>query len=473
MIRANNQTKLLVGVTGVNGFWGTSDQSFGLQISNGQLLLAVYRAKGANPGPATYALDASSTAAFAGFSDVSVSGSFDARLNTTGKAVDEPNIISGAPALHFDAGAGATASFTGTGLALQIGSFATVTGNFTFQKTDVLDSLGQQVTQTNFTVSATNVTAKVGVTDSTGFTGIELDGANFGLLFQKNLTAGTAAVYALGVSGGTASVTLPGLNLTATSFVLQGNTTGAAISNQTVGAVTLNFANGNRVFDVEGHVTGSIYNAGSNPPDPFVSVSADIGFQTATDTATGATEILAGATNARMVLGTSTTNVTVAGASFGLLVRKVAGAPATYALLSSGGSITFNGLPSDISFAVTNFAVEINNTGLDITTLVSASKSIHTSGGDVAMDFSALGASNVEAIQGTASMTIANSGISPAGLSFTGSFAFARADRSGQREHHSNSRGTEQCFGVHRDGGWDKLRIATLEWTARVGDLPG
>ncbi len=158
----------------------------------------------------------------------------------------------------------------------------------------------------------------------------------------------------------------------------------------------------------------------------FVSVDADIGFQIATDSATGATEILAGATNATMVLGNSATNVTISGASFGLLVNKLADAPASYALLSSGGNLTLTGLPTDISFSVTDFAVQINNTGLDLTTLAGAGNSIHTSGGDVTLDFSTLGTGNVEAIQGTATLTIANSGVSPAGLSFAGNFAFAR-----------------------------------------------
>ncbi len=146
-----------------------------------------------------------------------------------------------------------------------------------------------------------------------------------------------------------------------------------------------------------------------------------------TDKATGATEILAGATNAQITLGTANTNVTISGASFGLLFRKVAGAPATYALLSSGGTITFTGLPSDISFNVTNFSVEINNTGLDVTTLISTPLTIHTPGGDVPLSFAGLGSGNVESVQGTVALTLANSGVAAGGLAFTSSFAFANS----------------------------------------------
>ncbi len=272
------QTKILVGATGVNAVWGTPDQSFGLQITNGQLLMAIYRPDGASPGAATYALDASANAALAGFNNITLSGNFDARLNTTNPAnpVDESIVVGGATkALHFDAGTGATASFTGTNLTLQLGSFASVVGTFTFVKTDVFDNTGTTVTQTNFTVTATGVTAQVGLTDAGGFTGIELDSASFGLVLQKNLAAGTGPTYAFQVTGGTATLSLPGFNLTASNFVIEGNTTGAAITNQAVGPVTLNFPNANTVFDVQGHITGSIFNPGS-ATDSFASADRRI-----------------------------------------------------------------------------------------------------------------------------------------------------------------------------------------------------
>ncbi len=427
---ADHLVKLLIGATQVNLFWGSPDQSFGMTVSNGQLLLAVYEDTSVTRAPDSYALEASGAVGLTAFGEVTASGSFDARLSSnTPAAITSESISVGGITQTLNITPGTPLAVTVSSATLQFGSFATVTGTFGVQKTDVVASGASQVTQEIFTVSGTGIGASVGLVEGGTVTeGVSLSGASFGLLVEKNLTGASGSTYALATSGGTATFVLPGMNLTATGLAIRINTTGSPVPSQTIGSVTVAFADGSTVYDVEGTVSGSIYNPGSST-DPFVTLSGAFGFQKTVD-AQGVTEILAGANNVGLVLGTSDTNLTISGASLALLVRKAPGQAASYALAASGGTDTFNGLPSDLSFTVNSLTVKVNNTGLAVTTLVSPAQTVHTPGGNVALDFSSLGAGNVEDIEGTATLALGNSGLATNALQLSGSFAFRQTTNS-------------------------------------------
>ncbi len=415
----NSRTDLLVGATNVSSFLGSPDQSFGLNIQNGQLLLAAYLPNAPNSS-SSYAFQVSAAAAFNGFGAVTASGTFVAQANTIGAFSQSITVGTATQTLAFTGTQAAT--FTATNLALQIGNFATVTGNYTFTLTPVYDALGQTIIQDNITITGTGVSVSVGLTVGGVFTGVQVAGASFGLVMEKDLANNSAATYAFASSGGSITVSLPGVSLTATGVVVEGNTTGAAITNQTVGPVTLNFTDGSQVLEVAAQVSGSIFTPDSSSA-VFASISGNIGNCTSSD-ASGDTEILAGASNVQIVIGTASTNVTLAGADVSLFVLIPTGGGATYALQTSGGSLTVNGLPSDLTFAITQFALQINNTGLDVSSLVGLHRIfVETSGGNVTLNFNALGGNSVQAVEGTATLTVANSGIAPAGLVFSGSFA--------------------------------------------------
>ena len=78
--------------------------------------------------------------------------------------------------------------------------------------------------------------------------------------------------------------------------------------------------------DIEGNVTLSIANFGT--------VQGDFGFQSYKNSQTGAQQIAIGATNFSAMLGTNAANLTVSGASLGLVIDPAAGA---YALEATGG----------------------------------------------------------------------------------------------------------------------------------------
>ena len=91
----------------------------------------------------------------------------------------------------------------------------------------------------------------------------------------------------------------------------------------------------------------------------FVSLSGDFGFEEFTDPSTNATEILAGGDQISSTLGTSTTNLSISDASFGLLiVPGTGGGTTTYALVANGGADSLNGVP-DVSLTTTGLTVQV------------------------------------------------------------------------------------------------------------------
>src|SRR5581483_233262 len=337
----------------------------------------------------------------------------EARVNNTGGAVDQIVNVDATPAdavhLLF---AGDEKSFLGSGLTLSIGTFVTITGDFGFQSfTDPTSSL------TDVAIAAEKVNVVLGTTS----TNLTILGASLGLFIVPG-TSGGATTYALVANGGVDSLNgVPGLSLNASGLTVKVNTTG--IDPATLASIipgvqtpdgTLPFdfsglGSGN-VTDIEGTVTLNIAN--------FVSLSGDFGFQTFVDTTSGGTDIVIGAKNLNATLGTATTNLSINGASLGLLiVPGTSGNPSTYALVANGGTDTLNGVPG-LSVSASGLSVKINSTGLDPTTLASLPQTAHTPDGDVALDFSGLGANAVKDIEGTITLTVANF------VTLQGSFGF-------------------------------------------------
>ncbi|MBU6398761.1 MAG: hypothetical protein KGS61_00450, partial [Verrucomicrobia bacterium] len=236
---ATNTTKILIGATQVNAFLGTTDQSEGVQITNGQLAAVLYRTVSNGTQTTSYALDASAGVQLVGFDNIlSLSGTAAVRVNTTGAAVNETVPVPGGDLnLVFTDGSVAgqpnetnIEEFTGTGLSLSIANFVSLTGDFSFQKS------GSEIK-----VGAANVNAFLGVDDGAngGKTGIQISDAQMGLILSQTGTP-TKNVYALDAS---ASVQLLGfsnvLNLSGTVAV-RINTTGAAVSDSvTVGGTSI------------------------------------------------------------------------------------------------------------------------------------------------------------------------------------------------------------------------------------------
>src|SRR5438309_7470889 len=171
------------------------------------------------------------------------------------------------------------------------------------------------------------------------------------------------------------------------------------------GPVVLDFSNlgtgtGN-VTDVEGTVTLAIAN--------FVSMTGAFGFQQFSDS--GATYLAVGASDLTIVLGTSTTNLTLAHASFGLVIEPGSGGSATtYALEAKGSSTaadtSLNGVP-DLTLNASNLLVRVRS-GLDVSGDANIPTSVQTPNGPVALDFTGLGAgtSNVTDIEGHLTLSV-------------------------------------------------------------------
>ncbi|MGN6644168.1 MAG: beta strand repeat-containing protein, partial [Verrucomicrobiota bacterium] len=307
-------------------------------------------------------------------------------------------------------GAGPTKTVSGT-IRLDILGFVSLEGSFSFQTfTDLVSGAS------DIAVAATGVKASLTVGDVS----LVIDGASLGLLIIPGVAGGPSS-YALVANGGTDTLTgVPGLSLSAAGLSVKINNTGfdieARVGSTSLetpgGSVDLDFSDlgSGAVMSVEGSISLNI--AG------FVSLSGDFGFQKYTDTNTTQTRMLIGATNVNVTLGTADTNLTITGASLGLLILPgIGGGSSTYALVANGGDSALNGVPG-LTLSATGLTVKINNTGLDPETL--AAQAVHTPGGDVTLDFAGLGAGAVTQISGTVSLTVADF------VSISGSFVFTK-----------------------------------------------
>ncbi|MGN6641734.1 MAG: beta strand repeat-containing protein, partial [Verrucomicrobiota bacterium] len=396
---SDGTSKILVGAQDITVLMGSGsgNSAVGVQINNASLALAIYKAV---DGSITYAVEATGGIALVGMPADTLSLSaknVKVRVNNAGDVNELINVDSDpAHAVHLLYEANEQ-SLLVTGLTLTIGNFVTLTGNFGFQAfIDPITNL------TDVAVGASEVNAVLG----TSTTNLTITGASFGLLLRPGIS-GNPTTYALMANGGTNSLNgVPGLTLTASGLTVKVNTTGLdpetlAGLPQTIltpdGSLPFDFAGlgSGDIIRVEGSITLNIAN--------FVSLKGDFAFQTFKDSNSGLNNILVAATNVDSVLGTSTTNLTISGASLGLAI--ISGTPSTYVLIVNGGTNTLNGVPG-LELSASGLKVRVNTTGVDPTTL-GIPATLSTPGGSVDLDFSDLGSGLVKDIQGALTLTVA------------------------------------------------------------------
>ena len=220
------------------------------------------------------------------------------------------------------------------------------------------------------------------------------------------LAGGTDYTVATGTSGST-TITFINVPSTGTSISVTYSYVEQPTATITLGSGAL--ASGTTmVTEIEGDVSISV--------PGFASLSGDIGI-TKYSPGSGDPILEIGATDIDAVLGTADTNVTVTGASFGLLLQD-----GKYALLASGGTIALNGVP-DLSLTETSLSVEVDN-GLPSVAVTPAT--ITTPGGVV--DLTALlnlvstnTSTTLEEIQVTGAIAVTNF------VSLSGTFSFTES----------------------------------------------
>jgi hypothetical protein len=112
---------------------------------------------------------------------------------------------------------------------LNLGSYVIVTGTFAIASQTISGGLtlsnGTTLTGPVLTIGGTGVNAFLGTTNGSNRTGLELDGASFGLVFAQGTdNSATHKYWALQAQGGTLQVDgLPGLTVTATNLTVNVN----------------------------------------------------------------------------------------------------------------------------------------------------------------------------------------------------------------------------------------------------------
>ena len=410
-------TDMAIGATGLTATLGTD--SVNLQITGASLGILIIA--GANGAPSTYALIANGGLdTLNGIPGLTLIGDgLTVKVNNLGA---DPSTLPGIPTAVHTSGGDVALDFTGMGsgalkavegtITLSVLNFVSLHGSFAFQTfTDLVSG------KNDIAIAATGIDATLAV----GGVSLTINGASLGVVVLPGIGTGPGS-YALVANGGTDALTgVPGLTLSASGLSVRINNTGADLTTRIGttsivtpgGSVDLDFTGlGTGIIkDIEGSITLSILN--------FVSLSGDFGFQQFTDSGTGKTEILVGGKNINATLGTDTTNVTINGASFGLLILPgTAGNPGKYALMANGGTDVLNGVPG-LTLSASGLMVKVNN-GVSAALLDGATTAVHTSGGDVALDFTGLGAGNVIDVEGTVSLNVAGF------VSLTGSFVFTK-----------------------------------------------
>ena len=426
----DGSVKMLMGATGVSIFLGSGSgmSATGVQVTNGKFGLALYKP---TSGPSTYALSASGDVATVGFSGVlNLSGNVSVRKNTTGSAVDETLTVNAMTVpIFFNAIEGALTEFFGNNLMLSLPAapgLPTVSGNLSFTR---VDDMGV----TKILVGAQGINLFLGTADES--MGLRVVGANLGLVIYRNTMTNTS-VYALDASATAQLVGFDGILSLSGTIGIRANTTGGAVTEDiAVGGTTVpvHFL----VTDPAGpnfsgkHITLSI--AG------FVSLSGDFSFErnATTSGTTTKTEISIGATNIDAFLGANEgqpgeTGLRVTGASLGLLFFKTVNtalmtqAPATYALVASGGTNQLVGVPG-LTLGSNGLLVKVNKTGTDVTDGMGMPRVISTPGGNVTLDFTATGSQNVTSVEGHITLIITGF------VSLEGDFSFTRTEDLGSQ----------------------------------------
>ena len=294
---------------------------------------------------------------------------------------------------------------------LNLDGFVSITG------TSSLVVLYQPATDgsATFYMGGQGLTLLMGSGSGVNSVGVVVSNASFALgVFKAATVAGGAITYAFDASGGISIVGLPANSVTfsAANVEVRANNTGGAIDqfvsvdNLPADAVHL-FFTGNEQSLI---ASGLQLTIGS-----LVTITGNFGFQTFTDPNTSLTDVIIGASDVTAILGTTSTNLTITGASLGLLI--LPSATNTYAVVASGGSDTLNGVPG-LSVSASGLTVKVNTTGIDPTTITGLPPSLTTPDGTLLLDFGGLGSGNIIAVEGSITLNIAGF------ISLKGDFGF-------------------------------------------------
>jgi len=254
-------SKLLVGADNISTFFGTTDKSMGVRITNAGFGMVLIQGTG---GANKYALTASGSAALVGFDGIlELSATLEVRVNKTGAAVDESIVVGkeadGTPItveIDFDDGADVMGLYGSVDLTVV--DFVTISGAFGFEKQ--VDG-----TTTKLLIGAAGIDAFMGVgletpNDPDDDLGIKVASANLGLVLIKD--GASDSTYALDASGSAELVGLPGLQIEG-SLSVRVNQTGQVVD-ETVHTsgddVEVKFTTAENIKVFSGHIILSVTN---------------------------------------------------------------------------------------------------------------------------------------------------------------------------------------------------------------------
>ena len=214
---AGGGNELQVGINNLTAFFGSPDQSTGVNITGGYGAMVI-RSGG-------FALDAGGGAQLLGVNGLQLSGTLDLQTNTTGAAISESITAPGqATPTKLEFSADQPLAVQGTA-DLGVVNFVTLHGGFSFTKQEV------SATETKFLVGAGGIDAFIGSGDETTGIGAKISGATLGLVVLHDIdpVAKTSnTTYALNAGGSAALVGLAGLDVSG-SLSVQVNNTGAPV----------------------------------------------------------------------------------------------------------------------------------------------------------------------------------------------------------------------------------------------------
>ena len=358
--------------SGINVTLGDSQTNVQISNAGGAILFL----------PTGVALDISGGVALNGITGLTLSGTVDVRVNTTGGAVDEtvPAPDPNNPGMTIPQ----TLSFTGNEndvsgtatLAIGNGSggqFVSLSGGFSFSQTE---STVGSVTTTKLLIGAAGLNAFLGSgpgllgdgSVNPAAIGVLIQNANLGLAVYSVVNGGMhTSTYALSAMGAVSLIGISGLTLSGTLGV-ESDTAGAV--NETVNVpdpknpgmtipVPVVFAANTQGFSGT-NVTLAVANP-SNLTQQFVSLTGNFSFTQAVSG--GTTTLSVAATNIAAFVGvggTTPIGLQVADGTLGLVIIKTTGSASTYALAASG-NVSLVGLPGLHVGGM--LSVDVNTTG--------------------------------------------------------------------------------------------------------------
>ncbi|MEX2495926.1 MAG: hypothetical protein WD448_07555, partial [Woeseia sp.] len=245
------ETKLLIGASNVETFLGNADETLGVRLSDGFLGLVILSS---GSGPTTYAMTAGGSAELVGIEGLTLIGSPQVAINTTGKAINETINVGGGASVQILFTTTADVQRLSGQLTIEIANFVALSGNFTFEKQTT-------ATTTKLLIAANGITAFIGIEDEEGNEeiGLKIKNGTVGIvLFRSNTD--TESKYALIASGDAALVGLDGLQIEG-SLGIELNRSGQAIDETIVtssGNIDIEFSSSDEVQKFSGSISLTI-----------------------------------------------------------------------------------------------------------------------------------------------------------------------------------------------------------------------